>query len=366
MHTAPVHPRAHAALVHARFSRRSERAHAAWLGSLLLIACSQADEGIELALEPGTGAAAGPIAAAAAPAPSDNGSTAVTPQVDGRQLADDLSVSIQNETHMRLESLVLPCAAECVGVVAVATGGHPPYTYVWSDGLEGPEREICRSTLGPLQVTATDSGRAAIEFGVPPAEVTATVSTRTVSCEQPAEPSEADAEMPTIPPACRAPEPVTCAQGDGPQLPDEVTVDVQGSPRFFVDGAELPAGRYRLRYVDGCNTYGIGAGWTVHGLDNVGDFASCNVVDGSGAHVARTPGTTGIFVDPTAATTAFATYEACVEANCALAPIDFDFAGGQLAVRRDGVFVGSIDDAGGEAVGGRSPTFRLTSLDSCR
>ena len=36
-----------------------------------------------------------------------------------------------------------------------------------------------------------------------------------------------------------------------------------------------------------------------------------------------------------------------------------------LAVRRDGVSVGSIDDSGGEDVGGRSPTFRLISLDHC-
>lgn len=80
-----------------------------------------------------------------------------------------------------------------------------------------------------------------------------------------------------------------------------------------------------------------------------------------------TPGTVGIFdSDDETLGGAFTNYEDCVAANCEQPPIDFDFAGGTLGVQRDGGGVlGAVDDAGGEMVGGRSPTFRLTRLDGC-
>lgn len=274
-------------------------------------------------------------------------------------MGDALRVHIEGPAQERIERIDLPCTSQCVQVAAVVSGGQPPYHYAWSDGTTAPQHAVCRDTSGPLKVTVSDTGVSSAEFGSPATSAEVTLQTGAVDCD----PRMPDAGMPSQVKQC---EPYTgspCDLGGGVQLPDDVTVDVLGSLRFFAKGAVLPAGRYRLSYVDGCNTYGVGGGWTIHALDGAGDLASCNVVDENGGHVARAPGTTGILAGENAA---FETYEACVAANCRVPPVDFDFAGGKLAAHRDGVLIGSVDDSGGEDVGGRSPTFRLTSLDHCR
>ena len=146
-----------------------------------------------------------------------------------------------------------------------------------------------------------------------------------------------------------------------------MTAEAVGVVQYFVDGAALPPGRYRLQYVDGCTRYDLPtAGWTIHGA--LGD-----VVLGTGAYwliderdtlVVLTPGTAGV----SAGTgpypfTAYATYDECVAANCALPSVEFDFAGGVLGLRLGG----GIEFAyiSGETVGGRAPTFRLSRLDPC-
>jgi hypothetical protein len=116
-----------------------------------------------------------------------------------------------------------------------------------------------------------------------------------------------------------------------------LTVDVPGaSVRYFAGGAALPAGRYRLAYVDGCNSYGIGVGWAVHGARSILGVFSCSLIGDDGNAFAFTPGT------------------------------ELYFAGGKLGILRDGGGVlGAIDDLGGEYEGGRSPTFRLSLLGAC-
>jgi hypothetical protein len=92
-------------------------------------------------------------------------------------------------------------------------------------------------------------------------------------------------------------------------------------------------------------------------------------VSGDNMILGLTPGTVGAFVgtDLAAGEGAFATYAECTAANCQDLPVEFDFAGGTLGVARDGGGVlGAIDDSGGEAFGGVSPTFRLSRVDPCR
>jgi hypothetical protein len=50
------------------------------------------------------------------------------------------------------------CAGECTVVVAVATGGRAPYTFVWDGGATGATREICPTEDGTYEVAVTDSG----------------------------------------------------------------------------------------------------------------------------------------------------------------------------------------------------------------
>lgn len=270
-----------------------------------------------------------------------------------------LRIHIEDATRQPIQQVQLACSDDCITVRAFASGGHPPYTYRWSDGSSSQTYELCPGSAELVTVTASDTGVNSPEFELPSTSVEAMLQVHTLQCPEGGPTDEAMIRQ------CRPYAGEACELG-GAQLPDEVTVDVLGTPKFFVDGAALPAGRYRISYVDGCNTYGVGAGWTVHGLDLVGDLASCNVVDEAGGHVARTPGTTGIFADGNSGpNTAFESYDACVAANCELGPVDFDFDGGKLAVRRDGVSVGAVDDAGGETIGGRSPTFRLSFLGPC-
>jgi hypothetical protein len=160
-----------------------------------------------------------------------------------------------------------------------------------------------------------------------------------------------------------------CHLGNGVTLPEDKTVDLAGNLQLFVGGATLPAGRYRLSYVDGCNIY------SVLGTKSVSGKGNCALVDENGAYIADTPGTVALvpvgvisladgYLIP-----AYSTYDECVAANCEPPPLDFDFAGGKLGVKSNPP---SVDTAslglvilGGESEGGRNPTFRLTRLDPC-
>lgn len=158
-----------------------------------------------------------------------------------------------------------------------------------------------------------------------------------------------------------------CKLSDGIELPEDVTAGPVGVVQHFANGAALPSGRYRLQYVDGCAKYDLpGAGWTVHGA--LGDVVLGNgaywLIDEDDELVVLTPGTGGVSVGTGPYPyTAYATYEECVAANCALPSVDFDFAGGVLGLRLgEGVPFAYIS---GETAGGRAPTFRLSHLDPC-
>jgi hypothetical protein len=286
------------------------------------------------------------------------GANSVAPASDGGGAlpsANGFSVQIQNSEGVAITSAMLDCADDCIDVRAVAQGGNPPYSFAWEDGSTAAERKLCPSASTTFSVIASDTPVEAVEL----AQAAQTASGRIAALV----PTCTDAGVAAVAQCKLAPGP-KCELARGVVLPEDLTVDVPGaSIRYFAGGAPLPAGRYRLSYVDGCNTYGIFIGWTVHGAKAVPGVFSCSLIGADDAAFAFTPGTE---LYPETGVGEVASYAECVAANCDLAPLDFDFPGGKLGVLRDGGgTLGAIDDLGGESEGGRSPTFRLTLLDAC-
>lgn len=118
------------------------------------------------------------------------------------------------------------------------------------------------------------------------------------------------------------PRPV-CNLPSGVRVPDEIAVGIPGATlRRFAGGAALPAGRYRIEYVTGCNTYGLVelCGWTIHASANMPGAMSCFVVGNDATVLGLTPRTVGVFIggEPMSGGGAFATCPECVKANCNL------------------------------------------------
>jgi hypothetical protein len=152
-------------------------------------------------------------------------------------------------------------------------------------------------------------------------------------------------------------------------LPADLEGDAFGGTRYFAAGAQLPAGQYRIAYLDGCMRYGDvdgGSGWTVHA--SKGDFltgaAAFWLLHADGSPLTLAPGTSGALVGAGAEPYgAFERYSECVSANCALPSQAFSFEGGALGLRM-GVLSG-FQPVPGEDAGGRSPTFRLFAPNGC-
>lgn len=276
----------------------------------------------------------------------------------------NLSVTLQDMNGSPADELHAACDETCVDITAAVSGGNAPYHYLWDDGSTGAARHACFDTKLDFSVQVSDTAVVAQEFAHPMMTAMAHGSVVRMACpaaEDDAGPATNSSVM------CHPDTGPVCDLGSGHSLPEDVTVDVPGATaRYFAGGTELPAGHYRLAYVDGCNTYGIGCDWTIHGSKASPGLESCFLVSNDQV-LGLTPGTVGVYAsdDPTIGG-AFATYQECVAANCSDPALDFMFAGGKFGVQRDGGGVlGAIDDAGGESVGGRSPTFRLIRLDPC-
>jgi hypothetical protein len=131
-----------------------------------------------------------------------------------------------------------------------------------------------------------------------------------------------------------------------------VVSDIFGATVFANPGAPWPAGRYRISYVDGCMKYAtVGQDWSVNAYANGSD--GFWLVNGTHAQLLVMPGTVGFLVGQGG----FATFDECVTANHADAPLEFDFAGGELGVwLTDSPYT---DNEVGE--GGRNPTWQIAS-----
>jgi len=149
--------------------------------------------------------------------------------------------------------------------------------------------------------------------------------------------------------ACSLGEAMSHAAADSP---DEFAV-----PVFLNGGVAVPAGRYRVSYVDGCMKYSGTQGWAVNAYDETG---CCNwwiVGETSFDRKIEAPGTIGFLVGQGG----FQDFDACVNANRAIAPRTFEHAGGRLAIwLADSPYGDNLP-----GLDGRNPKWRIDRLASC-
>jgi hypothetical protein len=148
-----------------------------------------------------------------------------------------------------------------------------------------------------------------------------------------------------------------CTVGTATSLATDGSLDLFGEVVSFGGGADLPAGRYRVTYVDGCMKYSSTQAWTIHAYAS-GSSGWWLVGASTADKVLMPPGTVGYATS----NGAYAAFADCVAANLALPPAEFDFAGGPLGVwLQDSPYT---DNVAGE--GGRNPKWSLTLLAPCR
>lgn len=148
----------------------------------------------------------------------------------------------------------------------------------------------------------------------------------------------------------------TCEVGEVQSSGTQQNLDLFGTVVYFDGGAELPAGRYRIDYVDGCMKYGSGQGWTIHAYED-GSYAWWLVGETTSDKIVMPPATIGVF----AGQGAFESFEECVDANLEVAPKELDFPGGKLGVwLQDSPY---SDNLAGED--NRNPKWKLTLLAPC-
>ena len=182
------------------------------------------------------------------------------------------------------------------------------------------------------------------------------------SSEDASEPADAEVEAPDA--EAGAPDAgageadggATCSLGTAASFATDQSLDLFGQVVYFNGGADLPAGPYRVTYVDGCMKYGGGQGWTIHAYAD-GSDAWWLVGATSADKVVMPPGTVGWAIGAGA----YENFDDCVAANLALPPLDFTFAGGPLGVwLQDSPYSDNLS-----GVDGRNPKWSLTSLAPC-
>src|ERR1700722_15221218 len=67
-----------------------------------------------------------------------------------------LDASIE-ENHVTVTIVTLSCGGACADVQAVATGGHPPYTFAWDDGSTSASRQLCPTSDASYHVKVSDT-----------------------------------------------------------------------------------------------------------------------------------------------------------------------------------------------------------------
>lgn len=145
-----------------------------------------------------------------------------------------------------------------------------------------------------------------------------------------------------------------CGLGEASSTATSGELDLFGTPAYFNDGLPLPAGRYRVTYLDGCMMYGSGQGWTVNAYES---NQACWYVIGetTSDRIVVPPGTIGY----APGSGAFASFDDCVAASRAAPPVEFELT----AEQRVGIWLLDSPYADNMAgVDGNNPRWRLDSI----
>jgi hypothetical protein len=77
--------------------------------------------------------------------------------------------------------ITLACSGDCATVQAVASGGHPPYSFAWDNGSTSAQRQVCPTSTMDYHVTVTDTGTTG-DFSQPPQSVTVPLTADVLTC----------------------------------------------------------------------------------------------------------------------------------------------------------------------------------------
>jgi hypothetical protein len=88
---------------------------------------------------------------------ADDGGAPIALGQGGDAGASALDAHIE-QNHIAVTFVTLDCAGPCADVVAVPTGGHPPYTFEWDDGSTSASRHVCPTSSTSYLVNVTDTG----------------------------------------------------------------------------------------------------------------------------------------------------------------------------------------------------------------
>jgi len=146
-----------------------------------------------------------------------------------------------------------------------------------------------------------------------------------------------------------------CKIGEATSTATSTMLDLFGTPEYFNGGAPLPAGRYRITYLDGCMKYSAPQGWTVNAYAS---GMSCWYVIGATTadRIVVPPGTVGYI----AGSGAYTNFDDCVTASLAVPPVEFAITTAQPL----GIWL--LDSPYSDnlaGVDGRNPRWGLESID---
>jgi hypothetical protein len=237
------------------------------------------------------------------------------------------------ENHVAVKIVTLACSGDCATVQAVATGGVPPYTFAWDDGSTSAQRQVCPTSSTSYQVKVRDTGSTG-EVPRSPETVQVPLTADVLACPAADAGASGDGGI--------------CDEVAGVTLPARLTPDINDNAEtYFAGGAALPAGQYRVTYVDGCIRYDPTIYWWAVNGGVTFEYWIAGATTSDGIQVApgivSLPGNTS-FTD-------------CVAASQGLS-VDIDFAGGKLGIYNNDFKPG--DNL--PSMTGENPTWRLDRL----
>lgn len=145
-----------------------------------------------------------------------------------------------------------------------------------------------------------------------------------------------------------------CAFGMAQSRATASNLDLFGAVVYFNGGQPVPAGTYRVRYLDGCFKYGANQGWTVHGYAD-GRSTWYVIRETMANKVVVPPGNVGFMLGAGG----WPSFEDCVNASRMMPPRDFAHSGGRLGIWLEDEIYG--DNTAGES--GRNPSWELLRVD---